>query len=195
MRMASDRVRAGRGLLRRLVASGALLGLGAVVLAGTASADLPRKPACSDVSYAMLESTLAKLDFTPIRSTAKAHRTKTERKVVCFWYGPKGSKNPPAPPGGVVLIQYDRYSSHKAALADYVASREWAIRHKGTVVNLHGIADVAYRVHGGPPGGYGVFFVDGADFVTIKAGFADIYPISVANRGMVSLAKQVDRVG
>jgi hypothetical protein len=192
MRVASDRVRVGPGLLLRVAVLSAVLGVGAVVLAATAAADLPKPPACSDVSDALLESTLAKLNFAPIRSTAKVHQTKTVRKVVCFWYGPKGSKNPPVAPGGMVLIQYNRYTSAKAALTDYRASQHGV----HPVIDLQGIGDAAYRVTGGPPSdGYGVFFVDGIDVVTIKAGFADTYPIPVVNQEMVSLAKQVERVG
>lgn len=184
---------ASAGTGRRCRVGGAWLGpflvVGVLVLASAASASLPTKPECSDVTSTVLQSTFS-FSFST-HWTSKGHRAKTVDHLGCVYRSADGA----------LSIDYNRYLSAAAARAHYVTVRKSLTRRGNAgassmsvtqllpLVELRGVGDVALRSTDGTV----IEFVDGVDSVTIEHGFADISPRTT--RAMVALAGYVDHHG
>jgi hypothetical protein len=173
---------------RTLSVASLVLAVGVLALPLTASADLSKKPACSTVTATLLKSTFG-YSFSA-HPTSKAHQTKTLQHLVCTYRSGQGD----------LSIEYDRYSSGKAARAHYDSFRKSLIRQGNSdsgmtvtqllpLVKLRGLGDIAFRSTDGTV----VEFVDGADSVTIENGFAELD--LRMTRKMVALARYVDGHG
>lgn len=177
-------------LLRLLTLFVSTLSLAVAVLAlpGSASADLPRKPACSQVTAKLLKSTFGST-FAE-RPTATEHRTGTVDHLRCIYSSLDGD----------LEIDYFRYSSDTAARAHFAAVKRSLIRRGNNqaidtvtqllpLVTVRGIGDMALRSTDGSV----IEFVDGIDTVTIENGFADLSLQTTAKS--VVFAKRVDSHG
>jgi hypothetical protein len=173
---------------RTLSAVTVLLVAGVLTLPSAASASLPKKPACSDVSSTLLKSTFG-FSFST-HWTSKEHHTATLQRLACTYRSADGD----------LSIAYSRYPSDTAARARYSSARRSLIRQGNNeppdamtqllpLVKLRGIGDLALRGTDGTV----VQFGDGAYFVTIENGFADLN--SRTTRKMVALARYVDSHG
>ncbi len=170
------------------IATTLLLVLGVLAMPFAASADLPKKPACSAVTSTLLKSTF-KFSFST-HWTSKEHQTKTLQHLACNYTSAEGD----------LSIDYNRYSSDKAARAHYNSVRRSLIRQGKNeppdtitqllpLIKLHDIGEMAFRSTDGTV----VQFVDGVDSVTIENGFADLSHQEV--REMVAFAVHIDRHG
>jgi hypothetical protein len=166
-----------------------LLVVAASALPAAASADLPKRPSCADVSPALLKSTFG-FSFS-IHAISKEHQSKKLQHLDCDYRGAAGD----------LSLVYKRYSSDKAARADFSSVRKSLIRRGKAeaadsfvqllpLSKLRGVGDMAFRSDDGTV----LQFVDGVDSVTIENGFPLDTPIRII-RGMVALAKYVDRHG
>ncbi len=172
-------------ILRAAVSIATLLAAGAMALPSVASADLPRKPACSNVTAQQLKSTFG-FSFSS-RPSSTERETKTLHHLGCTYRSSEGN----------LSISYNRYSSSAAARAHFSAVKRSLIRQANNgisdgvtqllpLVKLRGLGDLALRSTDGTV----VEFVDGIDGVTIRNGFADVGPQEV--RKMVVFAGYVD---
>lgn len=178
---ASPAPRRGRSIVVSL-----LIAAGVLAAPITASADLPKLPACSRVASTLLKSTFG-FSFSS-RPTAKEQRTKTFDHLRCTYTSRSGD----------LSVDYYRYTSDNAARAHYVAVKTSLIRQGNNgsgitqllpLIKLHGIGDIALRSTDGTV----VEFVDGIDCVELEHGFANVTPQTT--RGMVALATYIDRHG
>lgn len=169
-------------------AGAVLLVAGLLVLPSVASADLPRAPACSNVTSKLLKSTFG-FSFSA-HPTSRERRTNTLQHLACTYRSAEGD----------LSIAYNRYSSDAAARAHYASVRKSLIRQGNDssgmtitqllpLIKLRGIGDMAFRSTDGTV----LEFVDGVDSVTIEHGFADL--TRRTTRRMVALAGYVDRHG
>jgi len=170
--------------LRALLCTGLALAIGVLALPLTASANLPKKPACSAVTAKQLKSAFG---YSFSHPTAKAHQTKTMQRLVCTYTSDQGD----------LSIEYDTLLSNKAARARYAAVQKALIREANNtpvdiptqllpLLPVGGLGDTALRSTDGTV----VAFVDGVDCVTIENGFAEID--RRMTRKMVAFAHYVD---
>lgn len=173
---------------RTFAVASLLLVAGALALPGAVPAKLPKKPACTDVSAALLKRTFG-FSFSK-HGRSRRHDTRSVRHLACVYRSSAGE----------LSITYDRYPSVAAARAHYVSFRKALIRRGNAeppdamtqllpLVKLPDIGDAAFRSTDGTV----VEFVDGVATVTLEHGFAQLTPR--VTRAMVSLAEHVDRRG
>jgi len=144
----------------------AVVGVAALALSGSAFANLPKKPACSDISYALIDSEF-RFSPTVTHSEVMPHQIITHQpSLTCFYYtGTSYLK-----PSKEVTIQYDTGTTKTArALYQYYMREVNRDQNYGPAQSITGIGDSAF-VNTGKNGGTVVTFLDGTDVVTIKHG-------------------------
>lgn len=133
-----------------------------VLLPATASANLPKKPACSDLSYSL---------FGPIfGTTPTATQTRTSPRNI-ITHQPQLGCEYTGPSFGVEVL-YD-HGTKGTALAYYRYQEAWNRKHEAgveglvqTLTPVAGLGDAAYLFYNDCC----LMVLDGADVVTIKHG-------------------------